>query len=273
MIKRRKGLFIQFFGLPNSGKYTRITNLENELTKKYPIKNIGNLGGFSLEKVIEEPYIYYEFDFLENKKPGYEQQQKTKEATNKIIEELRTYKELFEKEIEPELKQNKIVMGYNPIHQNLLYRSNIITKNSKKALKYIEKLHDDYNQLNFYLDATPKQVLERQPKNYEEQLIKKRIRQERKRKMLNSFSDINSIKEIDKRIGQDFKNISVLKDIYKTSKVLKYFFDMRTILKNYSKQNNVFEINHSLDQETHDEIIYSIVTKTIKTLHPQPKSL
>src|SRR5690606_36937300 len=126
--------------------------------------------------IVKKPWIFYEFNLLdgENNETRYDLKEKQKENRAKMKDELEIYEEYLQKDLKHTLNSGDIVVGYNPILQNLIHRFKVLYADTSKFNEFkrkIDKLHKPYNQINIYLHATPNQIIQRQPENYSLQLL------------------------------------------------------------------------------------------------------
>jgi hypothetical protein len=281
MSKQKKGLLVQILGLPNSGKISRSNYVVANLAEQYKIHNFGNLGGMSMPEIIKKPWIFYEFGLIDANKERYGENEMLAENKAKMQDELEIYEEIFENNIKPLLNENEIVVGFNPIIQNVIHRLKTLYPNETQFQKIktkIDKLHSKYNTMETYLDATPSQVIARQPIGYQTRLATENVMRELENAELLERLNLLKVKrkKFIKRYEDELKANHFLKDIYKTKNVMEYLGKARHQLLNYSHQNNILTMSHDLNSQAQNEVVLEYVLKIIednKIRVSQPKSL
>lgn len=233
MSTKNKGLLIQFYGLPISITENNIKNFCVNLDP-FLFDNKGDLGGLDLDKVLTNPFMYYEFGLLEligSFKSKYNNADKRKENLEKIKDEFELYRQYFDSEILKSLKNNEIVVATNPIEISILQRLKILYEDKKTYEEFNDKLqnlHKNINKLNIYIQS------DRIFNTYD---LKNRYRKELISKFTNNIAFIHNQK-LSKKSDE---NIFLLPEYPKTvlieDNMINYFKKSEEIYLEYAKNN------------------------------------
>lgn len=289
MSNKRKGFLVQFLGLPNSGKTSRINQLELEILKdkKIDTQKLGNLSKFSLSKIIENPFIYYEFqqkitipDLIDQQQIQEEEQQKTKytikelqkENEAKIQDEIDEFGYLKQTDIIPLLhskqKNDKpiILTGYNPLQQTLIHRYKVLEPNQQKFKNYkkqIDLIYKNLPTINIYLDATPEEVAQRQKNDGLDPTIMNMNYKELKMLISLGYQKRDIQKRIETMKIQSKRNL-ILTEVYQEPTLQNYLKKARTELLKYAKATKAIILSNEIPPNQQNEIIYDSLTARLR---------